>query len=234
MRKSRVIGAVVVALGTVALAGGLIASNMGFKLNKTMVAAGQPVAGTGEAGVSADGTSTLGYPSFRQTGLNTASGVRTDIGASAGTVSKFLRSSNTLLTYTGLRGSTDFNLEAGVGYYVKITGAVNVPYIVVGSDDPSTPVALIASTQTVPEGGPSADGTNFYSYKYHATATTASALRADIGPAAGTVSKFLRNTTTLLTYTGLRGSTDFTLVPGEAYFVKVTGVANVPYIASHY
>ena len=41
MRKSRVIGAMVVALGTVALAGGLIASNMGFKLNKTMIAGTQ-------------------------------------------------------------------------------------------------------------------------------------------------------------------------------------------------
>jgi len=231
MRKSRVIGAMVVAVGTVALAGGLIASNMGFKLNKTMIAGTQAVP---EGGVSADGTNTLAFPSNRQTGLNTASGVRTDIGASAGPVSKLLRATNTLATYTGSRGSIDFGLETGVGYYVKVNGTTNVPYIVVGSDDPSTPVTLIASTQGTPEGGASADGTNLYAYKYHATATTASALRTDIGASAGPVSKLLRATNTLATYTGARGSIDFALVPGEAYLVKVIGTTNVPYIASHY
>jgi len=109
-----------------------------------------------------------------------------------------------------------------------------VNYIVVGSDDPSTPVNLVAATQATPEGPASLDGTNLYSYKYHATATTASALRADIGASAGPVSKFLRATNTLQTYTGIRPSVDFALVPGEAYLVKINGAANVPYIASHY
>jgi hypothetical protein len=229
------IGVTTVAVAAVALAGGLIASNMGFKLNKTLIASTQAAP---EGGTSLDGTNSLALPSFRQTGLATASGLRTDVGVSAGPVSKLLRgANNTLHTYTGVRGSpADFNLEAGVGYYVKVNGIVNVPYIIVGSDDPATPVSLIASTQPTPEGGSSLDGTNSYAYKYHAVAGTASALRTNLGVNAGPVSKLLRGANnTLHTYTGVRGSpADFNLVPGESYLVKVNGTVNVSYNADHY
>lgn len=235
MSKRRFTGVVIVALCAVALAGGLIASNMGFKLNNTLIAAGSA---TPEGPVSNFGTNLLALPSNRQTGLNTASALRTDIGASAGPVSKLLRGSNdTLQTYTGIRGSpADFNLAAGEGYYVKVNGAINVQYIVVGSDDPATPVTLIAAGQPTPEGPVSNFGTNHLAYKYHSVPATASALRTDIGAACGPVSKLLRGSNdTLQTYTGIRGSpADFALVPGTSYLVKINGAANVPYNASHY
>lgn len=234
MTKRSWIGGAIAVAAVATLAGGLMASNMGFKLNYTLVAAGNPVAGFGETGNSNNGTSTIALPFFRQSGLDTASSLRTDIGAAAGPVSKFLRASNTLQSYTGTRGSVDFNLEEGVGYLVKLNGTTNVNYIIVGSDDPGYALTLIAAGQPVPEGGTSANGTNWYAYKYHSTAATASALRADIGPNAGPVSKFLRNTNTFISYTGTRGSQDFPLVPGEMYAVKINGTANVPYTASHY
>jgi len=235
MSKRRVIGVTTVVLATMALAGGLIASNMGFKLNNTLIASTQP---TPEGPASSFGTNLLALPSNRQTGLNTASALRIDIGASAGPVSKLLRGSNdTLATYTGIRGSPpDFNLATGEGYYVKVNGVANVQYIVVGSDDPATPVTLIAAGQPTPEGPNSSFGTNHLAYKYHSVPATASALRTDIGANAGPVSKLLRGSNdTLATYTGIRGSPpDFALVPGTSYLVKINGAANVPYNASHY
>jgi len=238
MRKSRVIGAIVVVLGAVALAGGLIASNMGFKLNDTLVAAGNALPAGEGAATSVDGTNSLALPDNRQTGLNTASALRTDIGAAFGpSITKFLRANNGLQTYSGQRGTQpDFNLEAGVGYRVRITGAANANYIIVGSDDPSTAIALIAGGNAVPEGGNSVDGTNDYAFAYHSTAATASALRNDIGVAFGpSITKFLRGNNGLQTYSGQRGTQpDFNLVPGESYRVRITGASNALYSPSHY
>jgi hypothetical protein len=106
--------------------------------------------------------------------------------------------------------------------------ATTVNYIVVGSHDPSFANPLNAA------GGGSASGTNLFSYPYHATATTASALQADIGLANVTnVQKFLKATDGLQVYTGRKGSgPDFTLAPGEAYFIKMATTVN--YLPSHY
>jgi hypothetical protein len=242
MSKRRIIGATVVGLATVALAGGLIASNMGFKLNKTLIVAGQPVSGVGETGNSLNGTNALGLPFNRQVGMNNASQLKTDIGGSCVQVSKFLRSNNSGFAYTAARsgqpGSVDFALEEGVGYRVRVTGASNVSYIVVGSDDPSYAVSLIVSGQAVPEGGNSLNGTNEIAYKYHATSATASALKTEIGASCVSVSKLLASTNANFAYTAARsgqpGSVDFPLVPGETYQVRVTGASNVSYVASHY
>jgi hypothetical protein len=242
MSKRRIIGATVVGLATVALAGGLIASNMGFKLNKTLIVAGQPVSGAGEVApfTSLNGTGTLGLPFNRQVGMNNASQLKTDIGASCTSVSKFLRSSNAAFAYTAARsgtGSVDFALEEGVGYRVRVTGAGNISYIVVGSDDPSYAVSLIVAGQAVPEGGNSLNGTNDIAYKYHATSATASALKSEIGASCVSVSKFLASNNAAFSYTAARsgtGSVDFPLVPGETYRVRVTGASNVSYVASHY
>lgn len=242
MSKRRIIGAAVVGLATVALAGGLIASNMGFKLNKTLIVAGQAVSGTGEVApfTSLNGSVSLGLPFNRQVGLNTASGLKGDIGAACTSVGKLLRSNNLLFTYTQARsgaGSVDFALETGVGYRVRVTGAANVPYIVVGSDDPSYAVSLVVAGQPIPEGGTSINGSNDISYKYHATAVTASQLKAEIGSQCVSVAKFLASNNLLFAYTQARsgaGSVDFPLVPGETYRVRVTGALNVPYVASHY
>lgn len=232
MRKRMFVGALVAVLAVV-LAGGLIASNMGFKLNYTLIAAGQAVP---EGGVSLDGTNDISLPDFPQTGMVTANDLRLDIGAPAnGGVSRFLRATNTLQTYTGKGAGVNYNLVAGDGYRVRVTGATSVNYIVVGSHNPSLSHTLVAAGQPVPEGGNSLDGTNTYNFPYHSVAATANDLRLEIGaPANGGVSKFLRATNTLQTYTGKGAGLNFNLVPGAAYRVRVTGASNVSFVPNHY
>jgi hypothetical protein len=222
---------------------------MGFKLNKTLIIGGNPVSGVGEtAPNSLNGSVSLGLPFNRQVGLNTASGLKTDIGTACFGVSKLLRSDNSQFAYTAARsatGSIDFPLEEGIGYQVRVTGPAlgpNVQYIVVGSDDPQFAVQLVVAGQPVAGVGEKApftslSGLNQISYKYHATATTASALKNEIGSQCFSVSKFLASNNTLFAYTAARsatGSIDFPLIPGEFYVVRVTGALNVNYIASHY
>jgi hypothetical protein len=219
MTKRTYIGVLTVALAVVLAAGGLLASNMGFKLNYPLTAAG--------AG-SISGTNTLALPDNRQAGINAASTLMNDITlASTTNVQKFLEATDGLQVYTGRKGSgPDFALAAGEGYLVKMAATVN--YIVVGSHDPAFANPLNAA------GGGSASGTNLFSYPYHSTATTASALQNDIGLANVTnVQKFLKATDGLQVYTGRKGSgPDFALAPGEAYFIKMAATVN--YSPSHY
>jgi len=232
MRKRMFVGALVAALAVV-LAGGLLASNMGFKLNYSLVAAGQAVP---EGGVSLDGTNDISLPDFAQAGMVTANDLRLDIGAPAnGGISKLLRATNTSQVYTGKGAGLVFPLVAGDGYRVRVTGAANVNYIVVGSHNPSLSHTLIAAGQPVPEGGVSLDGTNTYNFPYHSVAATANDLRLEIGaPANGGVSKLLRATNTSQVYTGKGAGLNFNLVPGAAYRVRVTGAANVSFVPNHY
>ena len=191
MTKRTYIGVLTVALAVVLAAGGLLASNMGFKLNYPLLQT--------QVGVSASGTSTIALPDNRQSGVNAASSLMTDIGlVNVANMQKFLEGTDGLQIYTGRKGTpgADFALNAA--------------------------------------GGGSLSGTNFFSYPYHATATSASALINDIGLANVTnVQKFLKATDGLQVYTGRKGAgPDFALVPGEAYFVKMATTVN--YVPSHY
>jgi hypothetical protein len=228
MRKGTFVGAMVVALAMILTAGGLLASNMGFKLNYQLKAAGQTLP---EGGTSLTGNNTLGLPFNAQTGLTNASGLRNDIGAAnTQSISKFLEASDSFQIYTGVKGSAaDFSLLSGEGYFAKM--GANVDYIVVGSHNPTFGVSL------EPAGvGGSLTGNNLYSYPYHSTAASASALRNEIGAASvQSVSKFLRASDSFQIYTGVKGSAaDFTLNPGEAYFVKMGGAVAINYVPSHY
>ncbi len=221
MSKRTFVGVMVVALAVVVMAGGLLASNMGFKLNYTLTQL--------TAGVSKSGTNTLALPDNRQNALNTAKDLMNDIGfASTTSVAKFLKSSDTLYAYTGRIGSPAvFALTAGEGYFVKMKTTIN--YIVVGSDNP-----LLTTTLQQLTAGVSKTGTNFYAYNYHQTAATAKELMNDIGFASTTsVAKFLKSSDALYAYTGRLGSpADFALVPGEAYYIKMKTTVN--YTPSHY
>lgn len=235
MSKRRFLGGMVAVLAVATMAGTLIASNMGFKLNYTLIGQGQAVP---EGGVSQDGTNELALPDNRQSGLNSAKTLLTDIGASAQNVQKLLRATNSVCTYTGVKGTpctTDFALNAGEGYRVKV-GASNVSYVIVGSDNPSLTYTLIGQGQAVPEGGTSQDGTNSYAFQYHSTSATAKDILTELGAGAQNVQKLLRATNSVCTYTGVKGTpctTNFNLTPGEAYRVKV-GASNVSYTPSHY
>lgn len=229
VNKRRFIGATIVVLAAVALAGGLIASNMGFKLNKALIPAGLAVSGVGEVApfTSLNGTNGIALPDNRQAGLAQASSLRTDIGASAISVTQYVRSTGAENTYAGARGNIDFPLEEGVCYKVRVSGTANTNYIIVGSDDPSFPTPLLAAL-----GGVSLNGTNWYSYNYHQVAATASALRTEIGPNCISVAKFTLSNNGQSTYAGARGNVDFPLIPGECYVVRVS--ADTSFTPNHY
>jgi hypothetical protein len=225
MNRKTFLGVMAVALVTALAAGSLIASNMGFKLNYAL--------NQGDGGVtSKSGTNTLALPDNRQSGLNTAKNLMDDIGfAQTANVKRWLEASDLLQTYTGRKGSpgADFPLAAGEGYFVTMNTTVN--YIVVGSDDP----ALAYNLNQGDGGVTSKSGTNFYAYNYHQTAATAKALMDDIGFAqTANVKRWLKASDLLQTYTGRKGSpgADFSLVPGEAYFVTMNTTVN--YVPSHY
>jgi hypothetical protein len=223
MTKKTFLGAMAVALAVALTGSALIASNMGFKLNYTL--------SQGQAGVSADGTSTIALPDNRQTGLNSSKNLMDDIGsANVTNISRLLKATNTFQTYTGRKNSpgADFGLLAGEGYYVKMLTSVN--YIIVGADDPTMAYSLQQG-----QAGVSADGTNFFAYNYHQTASTSKSLMDDIGSVNVTnISKLLKATNTFQTYTGRKNSPggDFSLIPGEAYYVKMLTTVN--YLPSHY
>ena len=132
MRKRMFIG-VVVAATAVLLAGSLLASNMGFKLNRTLIAQGQPVPEVVADGLSQDGSNELSLPDNPQAGLGVALDLITDIGPAAkGGISKLIRDNNLLCTYTGKATTpctTNFALVPGDAYRIKITGTSNISFI---------------------------------------------------------------------------------------------------------
>lgn len=213
-------------LGLVALLAisGIIASNMGFKLNYRLNAV--------TPSVSLSGTNTLALPYNRQFGIDTALQLIGDLGAANVTyVANFVEATDGYDVYTGVKGSPDpdgFNLGGGTAVFVKM--AAGVDYIVVGSHQPGMGISLDAP------GAGSLTGSNFYAPPYHNTATTALAMIGDIGAANVVyVANFVEATDGFEVYTGVKGSPDpdgFAIVPGKGYFVKMLNTVN--YVPSHY
>lgn len=218
MNRKTVVGAMLLTLAVVTTAGVLYASNMGFKLNYQLNAP--------QAGVSKTGLNTLALPDNRQSTVNNAKQLMDDIGfANVENVQRFTKTSNTFQIYTGRGPGTNFNLLAGEGYYVKMLTSVN--YIVVGSDDPA-----LATTLDQP-GGASKTGLNLFAYNYHQTAAQAKQLMDDVGFASvENVQRFAKATNTFQIYTGRGPGTNFNLLPGEGYYIKM--LTTTSYTPSHY
>jgi len=220
MAKRTFVWVTIVALAVVAV-GVVTASNMAFKLNYRLDAAGA---------AAKSGTNTLALPFNRQTGIVTANNLIGDIGlANVTNVQQFVEATDTFNVYTGRKGtpSPDFNLSSGDANFVQM--AAGVDYIVVGSDNPSLAVALNGP------GAGSKTGTNFFAYVYHSTAPTAFDLMNDIGFASVTnVQNFVKTTDSYAVYTGRKGtpSANFNLVPGAGYFIQMGSTVN--YVPSHY
>jgi hypothetical protein len=212
----------------VVLGGGvLIASNMGFKLNFTLLG---PSPGAGRTVTS--------LPYNRQVGIDRANHLRTDIINSGGTpgtagaaplVARLITSLNAYQTYTGATTTTDFDLAAGEAYLVTMGNSIQ--YIVVGSHQPGQSV-------TFPGPGGSSAGRKLYAPPYHTTDTDAIALRAEIlnnaSPAGGTVAvaRLITTLNAYQTYTGATTTTNFPLVPGVGYLVTVSTTKTLT--PSHY
>jgi hypothetical protein len=221
--RNRTFWVTAIGLAALLVAGGLFASNMGFKLNYPLDASG--------VNGSLDGTNVISLPFNQQTNLVDADDLLQDINLSPATVVQvcnFLKANNGKDCYTGVAG-VNFPLVKGEGYFVQVSPGGN--YIVVGSHDPIKVVAFDASGTNG-----SLDGTNFFSWPYHSTLTDAVGLFDEITAQGGggsvvQVCNFLKTNNGKDCYTGLAG-TVFPLVPGEVYFVQVS--SNVSYTPSHY
>jgi hypothetical protein len=195
-----------ITLAVVLVAGGLMASNMGFKLNYPLKA--------GDLGVtSKSGTQTIALPYNRQVGIDTARDLFEDMAASGVVVQNIQRFDGaTDATQLYFGGQPDFNLVAGEGYFVKVGN--NKDYIVVGSHDPSLSLTLLPGSDPG-----SKSGTQMYGHPYHAVSSKASELFAELFPEIQNIQRFDRKTDATALYFG--GQPDFNLVPGEGYLVKV-------------
>lgn len=210
--KRRVTALVVIATAAIIAAGGLMASNMGFKLNYPLQAQ--------QVGVSATGFQSIGLPYNRQVGIDNASQLKADVeagGVLVGSVQKYDILSGQNLPYP----PTDFPLAAGEGYLIGVTTSGS--YIIVGSHDPGHNVVLKA--QAV---GVSASGFQRYSHPFHGVSSTASELKDELAPEAASIQKYDILTGQNVPYP----PTDFPLVPGEAYLVGVT--ADKTFVPAHY
>jgi hypothetical protein len=203
----------VITAAAIVVAGGLMASNMGFKLNYQLTAA------TG--GVSKSGFQTIALPYNAQTGMTHASHLFTDIAAGGVVTPTQLQRFNPLFdTYDLYPGPTDYTLDPGVAYFVKV--ATTGPYIIVGSHDPGHSVIFKAAAP-----GVSKSGFNLYAPPYHGTSAVASQLFAETS-----ATQIQRFNPLFDTYDLYPGPTDYTIDPGVGYFVKVS--ADKTFVPAHY
>ena len=218
----------VVAVVAVAMlvAGGLYASNMGFKLN-------YPLASNT---TSRSGTNSLALPYNQQTNLINASDLAADINATAapGTVlqiGRFNKQIDLLQVYDTVTLASDYALVPGEGYRVQVNQPVD--YIVVGSHDPG----LVIGLDTTGTNG-SKSGTNDFAFPYHGTAAFASDLAAEINAQSGVgaavlqIGRFNNQIDLLQVYDTVTIASDFALSPGESYRIQVN--TNVAYVPNHY
>jgi hypothetical protein len=226
MRK-RTFAVAALVVAAVLVAGGLYASNMGFKLNYVLFGKG---AGTP---ASSTGVNTIALPYFNA--FPTAKPLIDDLNLADGNadidfagVGRYDQATDSISNYSGQSG-TDFALNPGEGYFAQVnianTGA-SLNYIIVGSHDPG----LVISFDTT------GTGVNAFAYPYHSTAANALQLINEVNAVVpGSVVSLQRwdqGTDSMASYTGLTG-TAFALIPGNAYFVQVD--LPVPnYVPSHY
>jgi hypothetical protein len=224
----RVFAVAAVGVAAVLVAGGLVASNMGFKANYHLDALGD--------NGSVAGAQTLALPYNQQSGLNVAEDLINDINTDAGgavvdTVSRVLRTTDGKETYSLVSGGTNFALMGSEGYIVTVTASAD--YIMVGSHDPALPINLDS-----PGTNGSLSGTQLWGMPYHFTGATAEDLILELEAHGNpgdvdSVSSLARTSPSPVTYSLVSGGTNFSLVPGEAYVIVVINDIT-GWIPSHY
>jgi len=229
MHKRKVFALCAVAVALLLVAGGLMASNMGFKLNRVLL---------GPGGGSATGTNALGLPFNQQVGLVNCGQLALDMGgfSTAGgpvvNLQKLLPATDSYLLCNTTRAvTTNFAIAGGESIRARV--ASNLNYIVVGSHDPAKTITLKGPS------GTSATGTNEFAYPYHSTAVNCGALALELGgfsTAAGpivNIQQFLpASDSYLLCNTTRAVTTNFVTTPGFGYRIRVTG--DTSFVPSHY
>ena len=221
-RKAFLAGLSLVGVTALLLAGGLMASNMGFKLNF-------PLVGSNDS-ASISGTNYMGMPYNQQVGINNARDLFLDIGG-VQSISQHRKFDDLFEFYTASNTSippNGFAINAAEGYIVKLPD--NTPYVVVGSHDPGLTVALVGAADPG-----SISGTNYYTHPYHGVAANAKDLFLEMGAGIQSLSQHRKFDDLFEFYTASNSSippNGFLLSPGEAYIVKAS--SNVPFTPNHY
>ncbi len=237
MRNQRRMAALmVVALAALIATGGLVASNMGFKLNYTLL--------DSTDGGSQSGTQSIGLPYNRQVGIDMASHLFRDIGTTVSTcglnpcncldnIQRYDTATDQNAPYAC--GFGDFPLAAGEGLLVKTITGNGGDYIVVGSHNPALTINLVSALNAG-----SLSGTERYTHPYHAVSSKASELTAELGgcrlaQAVASIQRYDSATDNNQPYTC--GLTDYPIEPGQSYLVKTgTGApaTGIDFVPAHY
>jgi hypothetical protein len=222
----------VVALVAIIATGGLVASNMGFKLNYPLLDSSNPN--------SNSGTQSIGLPYNRQVGIDDASDLFRDIGTTISTcganpcncldnLQRYDTGTDSNAPYAC--GVPDFALTPGEGLLVKAKTANGGDYIVVGSHNPALTINLPAP------GAGSNSGTSRYTHPYHAVSASAAQLMTELGGC-----NFV---TSVQRYDSLAdsnapyacGTPDYPLVAGQSYLVQTkiaTAPGGISFVPAHY
>jgi hypothetical protein len=242
MTKQRKIAALtVVALAVVIATGGLVASNMGFKLN-------YPLLDSDNLG-SESGNQTLGLPYNRQVGIDSASGLFRDIGTTisncgapcncVSTISRYDTATDVLFAYSC--NGFDYALEPGTGLLIKVLQGKGGDYIVVGSHNPATVINIAcpgnAAAPLTCCGSANCSGNERYVHPYHAVSATAAELMTELGGFnfVSTISRYDTGSDILIAYSA--NGFDYPLVAGQSYLIKTltsTQPNGIEFTPAHY
>jgi hypothetical protein len=209
--------AAVAIVAVLILAGGIVASNMGFRIVRPLKAA--------DGGVeSLSGVNSLGLPYVPKPGLATVADLWDDLVVAQGVDVLEIRRYDPItgqeVVYTD--GESDFPLQPGEGYLVQVGS--DHDYTILGSHNPGAVLILHGP------GPDSVNGTQVITMPYHALARNASDLFKEIGsPPIVNIQRYDSPTDQYAVYAA--GLADFPLVPGEAYRVKVS--SRVDYVPAH-
>jgi len=206
-----------------AVGGVFVASNMGFKVNRTLEGSVTNPPGQGNSIVS--------LPYNRQVGLDQASDLFDDIdttfgGSTVNSVARFISTSNGFQTYFGSQAANNFDLGAGQAYSIQVTDQVD--YIIVGSHSPGTAVSFDGA-------GGSGVGTNYYSPPYHTTSPDAAGIFDEFdanGAGTQSIARFITSSNGFQTYFGSQIANNFALQPGHGLVVQINNA--VSYAPAHF
>jgi hypothetical protein len=140
-------------------------------------------------------------------------------------IQKFLPDEDGFSIYSAAFTDDNFALEAGVGYFVKMNA--DLDYIVVGSHDPSAEIQLDKAGTNG-----SKSGNNLYAPPYHTTVSNAKELYFEMIAGVSNIQAFLPADDSTVIYSAAFTDDNFSIVPGEAYFVKMG--SDLSYTPSHY
>jgi hypothetical protein len=213
------------ALAAVLVTGGLMASNMGFKVSYTLNGVG--------AGGAASNENHFALPFYPHLGLTNAQSLKGDIDAtpcSTTAVQRFDPTLNARQSWFGAKiGGTNFNIIPCESYFVQMSAAATCDYLIVGTHNPDQDCVFNGATVAG-----YLVGENTYSLPFHTTASNAGDLLIEISDA-NFVQRFNPSTNARESWFGAKiGGTNFAVVPGEGYFVQMASGTTTTVKAEHY